>query len=132
MRERTAAQRLGDSAEALVAERLRAAGWTIVARNLRLGRHEIDLVALDPGPPAELVAVEVRWRGRRDFGLPEETVGYLKRRSLRRALLSLRDRLPELAPGRTHLPLRLDLVAVEPGSAGAPPIVRHHRAVELG
>ena len=39
----TPAQRTGDEAEALVASRLAAAGWTILARNLRLGRDELDL-----------------------------------------------------------------------------------------
>ena len=34
----TAAQRIGDAGEALVASRLEAAGWTILARNVRLGR----------------------------------------------------------------------------------------------
>jgi putative endonuclease len=130
--ERTAAQRLGDTAEVYVARRLSAAGWTVIARNVRLGHDEIDLVALDPGPPTELVAVEVRWRVSRAFGLPEETVGWAKRRALRRALGTLRGRLPDLAPELIHLPLRLDLVAVEPPRADGPPILRHHRAVEFG
>ena len=42
---RTAAQRAGDAAEELVAMRLASAGWTILARNVHVGRHEIDLVA---------------------------------------------------------------------------------------
>ena len=116
----------------MVAAWLEAAGWTVIARNVRLGRDEIDLVALDPGPPAELVAVEVRWRVSRAFGLPEETIGWAKRRALRRALGALRGRLPDLAPDFAGLPIRVDLVAVEPGIGGEPPIVRHHRAVSLG
>jgi len=35
----TPAQRIGDEGERLVAARLEAAGWTILARNLRLGRR---------------------------------------------------------------------------------------------
>ena len=46
----TDAQRIGDAAEELAAARLAAAGWTILARNVRLGRDELDLVAIDPGP----------------------------------------------------------------------------------
>ncbi|MBI3747278.1 MAG: YraN family protein, partial [Chloroflexi bacterium] len=41
---RTDAQRSGDGAETLVADRLTAAGWTILARNVRVGRFELDLV----------------------------------------------------------------------------------------
>ena len=66
---RTAAQQAGDAAETLVATRLADAGWTVLARNVHVGRHELDLVAIDPGPPAALVIVEVRWRADRDFGL---------------------------------------------------------------
>lgn len=122
-RPRTPAQRAGDAAESLVAVRLVAAGWTIVARNVRVGRGELDLVAVDPGPPASLVVVEVRWRSRRDFGMAEESVDHRKRARLRQAGLGLlEDRhIP-------RLPLRFDLVVVEPGDRGGEPRVRHHRA----
>ena len=65
---RTRAQQAGDAAEAMVAARLADAGWTVLARNVHVGRHELDLVAVDPGPPAALVVVEVRWRAGRDSG----------------------------------------------------------------
>jgi Holliday junction resolvase-like predicted endonuclease len=131
--DRTAAQRLGDSAEAFVASTLSAAGWTVLARNLRVGRHELDLLAIDPGPSRELVAIEVRWRARRDFGLAEETVGWEKRRSMRRGLAALHDRLRSLAPDAAHLPVRFDLIVLEPAPRGSsePYALRHHRAVEL-
>jgi putative endonuclease len=123
-RARTAAQRLGDDAEALVAERLAAQGWTILARNVRVGRHELDLVAVDPGPPSRLVIVEVRRRGTRAFGLAEETVDFRKRRHLREAAWRMvaAQALPD---GRTlpDLPLRFDIVAVEPERGR----IRHHR-----
>jgi putative endonuclease len=120
---RTGAQRLGDAAETLVAERLTAAGWTVLGRDVHVGRHELDLVAVDPGPPAMLVVVEVRWRARRDYGLPEETVDHRKRTRIHQAAYALLERgeLP-------HLPLRFDLVVVEPEERGGEPRVRHHRA----
>ena len=121
--ERTAAQQAGDAAETLVADRLTDAGWTVVARNVHVGRHEIDLVAVDPGPPAALVVVEVRWRTGRDFGLAEETVDHRKRVRIRAAAYGLIERgtLPDGSPV-PRLPLRFDLVAVEPGGR-----LRHHR-----
>ena len=100
-----------------------ASGWSILARNVHVGRHEIDLIAVDPGPPRTLVVVEVRWRAARDFGLPEETVDHRKRVRIRSAAYGLLDRgmLPDgaLLP---RLPLRFDLVVLEPG-----PRLRHHR-----
>jgi len=128
-RTRTEAQRSGDAAETLVAAWLETLGWAVLARNVRVGRHELDLVAVDPGPPAELVAVEVRWRRRRDFGLPEESVDWRKRARLRMAAFGLVDRgqLPD-GRGLPRLALRFDLVLVEPGaSPGGPPRIRHHR-----
>jgi putative endonuclease len=120
---RTTAQRLGDAAEAAVAERLEAAGWTILLRNVHVGRYELDIVAIDPGPPSALVIVEVRWRSGRGFGLPEETVDHRKRARIRAAAYGLLD-LDGLPDGRPipRLPLRFDLVVVEPGDR-----IRHHR-----
>jgi putative endonuclease len=126
--ERTIAQRLGDAAEDLVATGLEARGWRILARHVRVGRLELDLVAEDPGPPSNLVAVEVRWRGRRDFGIAEETIDWRKRAHLRAAFGRLLE-ARELPGGKPlpDLPVRLDVVVVEPG--GDEPRIRHHRAV---
>ncbi|MGP1674672.1 MAG: YraN family protein, partial [Candidatus Limnocylindrales bacterium] len=81
------------------------------------------------GPPESLVIVEVRWRARRDFGLAEETVDHRKRGRVRRAAYALID-LGVLPGGGVvpRLPLRFDLVVVEPGARGGEPRVRHHRA----
>jgi putative endonuclease len=131
---RTAAQLLGDAAESLVARRLERDGWRILGRNVRVGRLELDLVAVDPGPPPCLVVVEVRWRARRDFGLVEETVDHRKRTRLRTAAWALLER-GTIGPDRARLPrlsLRIDLVVVEPAAdagAGHDPRVRHHRGI---
>ncbi len=102
---------------------LGARGWEILGRNVRVGRDELDIVAVDPGPPRELVVIEVRWRGSRDFGLPEETVDRRKRTRIRSAAYALVD-LGSIRTGEAipHLPLRFDLVVVEPGGR-----IRHHR-----
>lgn len=126
----TAAKRTGDAAEELVASRLAVSGWTILGRNIRVGRAELDIVARDPGPPARLVIIEVRARTRRDFGLAEETVDHRKRARLRAALAVLRERgsLPDGTP-MPAIAARFDVVAVEPAAtAGGPPRVRHHVA----
>jgi len=123
---RTAAQRLGDAAECAVVARLEAAGWEIIARQLRVGRAEIDIVAIDPGPARQLVVAEVRWRGRRDYGLPEETVDHRKRARVRGAALRW---LGENRPALGGLPIRFDLIVAEPGAGSeSPPRIRHHRA----
>jgi putative endonuclease len=120
---RTAAQRTGDAAEARVAAHLVALGWVVLATHVRVGRAELDLLATDPGPPAALVIVEVRWRSRRDFGLAEETVDGRKRARLHRAGFALVElgRLPN-GTALPTLPVRFDLVVLEPGDR-----LRHHR-----
>ena len=121
--ERTAAQRLGEAAERAVVGRLEADGWTILARNVHVGRYELDVVAIDHAAPPALVIVEVRWRAGRDFGLAEETVDHRKRARIRAAAYSLLE-LGTLPDGRPmpRLPLRFDIIVVEPGDR-----VRHHR-----
>ena len=127
--DRTSQQVAGDAAEALVAARLPALGWQVLARNVHCGRSELDIVAVDPGPPARLVIVEVRWRRSRSFGLPEETFDYRKRAHLRAGVGRLLEegRLPDGAD-LPALPIALDLAVVEPGGAsGGAPVVRLHR-----
>lgn len=131
---RTEAQRLGDRAERLAAARLVDAGWTILATNLRIGRKEIDIVALDPGPPGSIVLVEVRWRARRDYGLVEELFDRRKRAHLREAAgrLVAGGRLPDGQP-LPRAGIRVDLVVLEPPAApGGPVRLRHHRDALAG
>lgn len=131
---RTPAQQRGDAGERFVEERLVAGGWQILGRNLHLGRSEIDLLGIDPGPPSTLVLVEVRWRGERGYGLPEETVDWKKRRRLRAALGRLLE-MNRLADGTPlpMLPVRIDIVALEPpDEPGGGVRLRHHRSAVGG
>jgi putative endonuclease len=107
-------RRTGDRAEAAVAGQLAALGWTILAAGVRVGRDELDLVAIEPGIPPTLVFVEVRSRTSERFGAPEETTGADKiARTYRAAFALLRERC--LPDGRPLPPLRwrVDLVSVD-------------------
>ena len=126
---------LGDRAEALVAARLVAAGWTVLGRNVpcrpprarpRGGRPGAARVARGRGGP---LAARPRLRPARGDGRPR------KRTRVRAAAYGLLDlgRLPDGAP-LPRLPLRFDLVVVEPPARGraGPPRVRHHKAAWSG
>jgi len=109
-------------------EQLTASGWTVLGRNLRFGRNEVDILAVDPGPPPALVVVEVRWRASRAYGIGEETFDWRKRGHLRAAVGRLHE-MSALPDGTAlpRLPIRIDLVIVEPGERDGPLRMRHHR-----
>ena len=113
---------------------MRGLGWTVLATNVAVERDEMDLVAVDPGPPEFLVFVEVRSNVSGRFGAPEESVAGRKlRRTYRAALALLRaGSLPSGMP-LPRGPWRVDVIAVEHGPAlgrdlGGP-MIRHLRGV---
>ncbi len=107
-----ARQRLGRTAEELVAQRLAGRGARIVARNVRTSevRGEIDLIALDG---RALVFVEVKALRAGSIAGPEHpalAVGRRKQRKLRSlAVAWLRDQDGSVPP---HASLRFDVVGV--------------------
>lgn len=61
--------------EDLAAAYLRCRGLTLLRKNYRCRRGEIDLVMLDSSSPEQtLVFVEVRYRKTSAYGAPEETI----------------------------------------------------------
>ena len=77
-----ARKRLGQAGESAAAAHLAANGFSIVARNHRCSRGEVDLIA-EQGEL--LVFVEVRTRTSTRFGAPEETVSASKQARVVRA-----------------------------------------------
>lgn len=108
---------VGDEAEACVCRYLEERGLAIVARNVRARGGEIDVVAREGDV---LVFVEVRSREDADHGLPEESVGIVKRRKIAAAA---REYLRHVPP-ETWREARFDVVAVE-GPREAP-VIRHY------
>jgi putative endonuclease len=94
----------GYTAESLAALYLQLIGFEVLARNLRDGPREIDLIVQDD---RWLVVVEVRSRGRATFGRPEESV---RRQKLRQLLRAGRDFWWRRTDHRRAL--RYDLIAI--------------------
>lgn len=126
-RRATARARTGRWAEDLVAAHLSAAGWTILARNVRIGRAELDIVAVDPGPPATVVVVEVRANRGSGFGPPEAGVDRRKLRTVYSGALALRASGTLPRGDRPAGRVRVDLVSVEAG----PGLGRHAPGVSI-
>lgn len=133
---RTARGRTGIRAEGIAHDYLESLGWTILGRNVVVGRGELDLVARDPERPDDLVIVEVRGVRTGRFGAPEESVGARKLARLQAAAMALRSSTwaVEHRMGRVRS-MRIDVIAVDlevmPGSRSPSPVVRHIRGVTL-
>jgi putative endonuclease len=123
-----ARQTLGREAEALVCRRLERAGWTIVARNVRVAdvRGEIDVIAVD-GRDLVFVEVKARRSGAR-FGpvTPAGAVGAAKQRKIRGlAAAWLGERGYEVP---RHRDLRFDVIGLRLDAAGRIVGYEHLRA----
>jgi putative endonuclease len=106
-------QRQGARHEQVAEEELVRRGYTIVERNLRTRRGELDRIAEDEGV---LVFVEIRSRSSVRHGRPGESVGHKKQRSVVRAAAEY------LAgqPGSSARDCRFDVVEVVEDGAGVP------------
>jgi len=98
----------GAQAETAALEYLKAQGLSLVVRNYRCRRGEIDLVMREGGG---LVFVEVRYRASSRYGSPLESIDARKRGRLVAAASHY------LAVNRVDCPARFDVVALAPGPA---------------
>lgn len=82
-------------------------GLRCVARNYRCRCGELDLIMLDD---AVLVAIEVRYRKHSHFGTALDSVDFVKRAKLIRAMQSFLQHHPQY---EEH-PVRFDVIAIGP------------------
>ncbi|MGV3503827.1 MAG: YraN family protein [Adhaeribacter sp.] len=94
----------GKKGEETAASYLLAQGYTILARNYRYRKAEIDLIARKDNL---LVFVEVKTRSRQDYGYPEEAV------SARKIQLFLRTAEEYIYRTRWSSDLRFDIIAIQ-------------------
>ena len=114
-------QQFGRAAEQAAAAYLERRGYVLLARNQRVGRGELDIIARHGGA---LVFVEVKGRRTRTCGAPEEAVTPRKRQQVARlAELWLAAR-PWLLRGVSEV--RFDVIAVD--TAAFPAQIRHLEA----
>jgi putative endonuclease len=98
---------LGRRAELAVADLLFASGFDVLARNLRLGRLELDVVARKG---SLLVVTEVRTRGAGSYLGAFESVSRIKRARVLKAVDRLWARRGFLAQGVKRV--RIDVASV--------------------
>ncbi len=80
-------RQLGTFGEDFVAEMLEDQGWEVIARNERVGRYELDLIAEDADGKLHFVEVKTRRSSRSSqFGDGREAITAAKLRHLRKAV----------------------------------------------
>jgi putative endonuclease len=113
-----ARRKAGVAAEDAAASLLERLGHQVLARNLRLGHLEVDVVSTDPAD-GSIVITEVKAR-RAGRHAPELRVDRRKRLHLETAARMLLSR-----PGMGGRPVRFDVVAVTLDAEGRPESLRH-------
>jgi putative endonuclease len=108
----TLRQYRGTEGETAAVGYLIAQGWRVVARNIELAGVEVDILAVDPGPPSTIVVVEVRSARSSKYGAPEDKVDRAKVARLYRALAELR-KTEGLVTDVMAYAVRVDLLVVD-------------------
>jgi putative endonuclease len=120
---------LGPLGERIALRHLKAKGYRLLGRNLRVPMGEADLLLTAPDRKT-IVLVEVKTRsvrpGERPFAAPEAAVHKAKRRKLASIMRHL------ARANRWHdRPLRIDVVAIEHDGSDTPVIRHWENAVAL-
>jgi putative endonuclease len=110
---RTLQQQIGQRAEDIAADFLRARGLVILERNFRRRLGELDIVARDGDV---LVIAEVRFRASNRYGGAAASVDGRKQQRLIRAAAQLLQRSRDFS----HLPVRFDVICVSETGAATP------------
>ena len=112
---------LGKWGEDLAAEYLQRKGYTIIERDWKSGRRDLDIVAQDGNV---IVFVEVKTRRNSLYGEPEEAVDYHKLQNLHQAI----NHYVKFKHIRQEI--RFDIISIV-GTIGTEPDIQHIQDVAL-
>ena len=113
---------LGKWGEDLAVAFLQGQGYTIIERDWKSGRRDIDIIAKDETDT--IVFVEVKTRRNRLFGEPEEAIDYRKMQSLQQAINHY------IKFRRLNGNVRFDIISIV-GTIGTEPEINHIKDVSL-
>ena len=113
---------LGKWGEDLAVAYLQGKGYTIIERDWKSGRRDIDIIAKDE--TGAIVFVEVKTRRNRMFSEPEEAIDYRKMQSLQQAINHY------VKFRRINGEVRFDIISIV-GTIGSEPEINHIKDVSL-
>jgi putative endonuclease len=105
----------GSNGETIAENFLKTFGYSVLHRNWRHGRSEIDIIASLGGA---VIFIEVKTRSSNQFGFPEDFVDVAKRQRMYAAAEAYSEQYALAAP------IRFDLISITQHDAAAPE-VRH-------
>ena len=112
---------LGKWGEDLAADYLQRKGYTIIERDWKSGKRDLDIIAQDGNI---IVFVEVKTRRNRLFGEPEESVDYHKLQNLQQAISHY------VKFKHIRQEIRFDIISIV-GTVGTDPDIQHIQDVTL-
>ena len=112
---------LGKWGEDLAADYLQRKGFTIIERDWKSGKRDLDIIAQDGNV---IVFVEVKTRRNRLFGEPEESVDYHKLQNLQQAISHY------VKFKHIRQEIRFDIISIV-GTVGTDPDIQHIQDVTL-
>ena len=113
---------LGKWGEDLAVAYLQGKGYTILERDWKSGRRDIDIIAKDE--TGTIVFVEVKTRRNHVFGEPEDAIDYRKMQSLQQAINHY------VKFRRINNEVRFDIISIV-GTIGSEPEINHIKDVSL-
>ncbi len=123
-------KKLGETGENIAAKYLKKNGYSIIERNVKLGRYEVDIIAQQDDT---IVFVEVKARRKAGIADPEDNVHATKRQHLRRAAriyMADKKRLEKHEPEDVYY--RFDVVSVLVPDEGKPVVTLFQNAFDGG
>lgn len=112
---------LGKWGEDLAADYLQRKGYTIIERDWKSGRRDLDIIAQDGNV---IVFVEVKTRRNRLYGEPEESVDYHKLQNLQQAISHY------VKFKHIRQEIRFDIISIV-GTVGTDPDIQHIQDITL-
>ena len=112
---------LGKWGEDLAADYLQRKGYTIIERDWKSGKRDLDIIAQDGNV---IVFVEVKTRRNRLYGEPEESVDYHKLQNLQQAISHY------IKFKHIRQEIRFDIISIV-GTVGTDPDIQHIQDVTL-
>ena len=113
---------LGRWGEDLAVAYLQGKDYTIIERDWKSGRRDIDIIAGDENDT--IVFVEVKTRRSHAFGEPEDAIDYRKMQSLQQAINHY------IKLHRLNSEVRFDIISIV-GTIGSEPEINHIKDISL-